>query len=149
MQYIFIKASLCAILFYIIFDDIRNYKIRNQAILALVGLFFLQTVMEGDYRAAGIQLLIALFLFLILLVPYSLGLFGGGDVKLLGAALLWLGDSERMIFAFLFLLLTLIYMLAAKSGLAPSRGKTMVFMPFAPSIAGAWLLTLAVTTLQP
>lgn len=148
MLYIFIKASVCGILLYIIIDDLRNYKIRNQAIGALIGLFILQTVMDGDYRASGLQILIALSLFLILLIPYSRGLLGGGDVKLLGAAFLWLGESERMVFAVLFYFLTLIYILAVKCGLAPSRGKTAVIIPFAPSIAGAWLLTLTASAFQ-
>lgn len=148
MVNILLKLSVCAILIYIIFDDLRNYKIRNQAVGALIGLFFLQSVTSGDYLAAGVQLLIAMILFFVLLIPYSRGLLGGGDVKLLAAAFLWLGDAERTIFAALFLVLTLIYVLAAKSGLAPSRGKTMVYIPFAPSIAGAWLLTFVASALQ-
>lgn len=147
MVYILIKLSVCAILCYIIFDDLRNYKIRNQAVVALIALFLVQTLIRGAYFEAGVQFLIALFIFLALLIPYSRGLLGGGDVKLLGVAFLWLGDAERMVFAVFFFFLTLIYVLVAKFGLAPSRGKAKVFIPFAPSIAGAWLLTLAASAL--
>lgn len=147
MVYILIKLSVCAILCYIIFDDLRHYKIRNKAVVALIALFLVQTLIRGAYLEAGIQFLIALIIFLALLIPYSRGLMGGGDVKLLGVVFLWLGDAERMAFAAFFFLLTLIYVLVAKLGLAPSRGKTMVFIPFAPSIAGAWLLTLAASAL--
>ena len=147
MVNILINLSVCAILAYVIFDDLNNYKIRNQSIGLLIGLFLIKTVISGAYLAAGVQLLIALLLFLVLLIPYSRGLMGGGDVKLLGVAFLWLSDSERMVFAVLFFLLTVAYVVAAKLGLVPSRGKTAVFIPFAPSIAGAWLLTILASAL--
>jgi prepilin peptidase CpaA len=148
LEYALLKLSVCAVLVYIIIDDLRNYRIRNESIGALIGLFVVETLMRGAYFEAGIQLFIAVVFFLILLIPYSRGLLGGGDVKLLGVAFLWLGDSDRMVFAILFFLLTLLYVVAAKLRLAPSRGKASVFIPFAPSIAGAWLLTIIAGALQ-
>lgn len=148
MAEIAINLSVSAILVFVIFDDLKNYRIRNQAIGLLIALFIVKILISGAYSAAGSQLAIAIILFLIFLIPYSQGQIGGGDVKLLGVALLWLDAPERLNFAILFLLLTLAYVVAAKFGRAPSRGKTKVFIPFAPSIAGAWLLAIAISMLS-
>lgn len=145
--YFFVNLSLCGILVYIIIDDLNNYRIRNEAIGFLLALFVLNTLVTSSYQEAGLKLAIATGFFLVLLFPYSRGALGGGDVKLLGVAFLWLGGPQRLEFAFLFFLLTLTYVAAAKLGLAPSRGEKAAFIPFAPSIAGAWLLTILASAL--
>lgn len=143
-----VKMGVCATLIYIIIDDLRNYRIKNYSLVFLLVLFLADTIIQGAYVDAGIQLLIALIFFVILLFPYARGLLGGGDVKLLAVAFLWLGGPQRMMFAILFFFSTLLYVVAAKCHLAPSRGRTAVFIPFGPSIAGAWLLTLVASALR-
>jgi prepilin peptidase CpaA len=146
LVYILLKLGVCATLIYIILDDLRNYRIRNESVGVLIGLFVIQTLVRGAYLEAVIQFVIALLFFLALLIPYARGLLGGGDVKLLGAAFLWFTDDDRLVFSIFFFLLTLLYVMAAKFHLAPSRGKASVFIPFGPSIAGAWLLTILVAS---
>lgn len=148
MEYILLKLGICVTLIYIIIDDLRNYRISNRSIGVLIGLFVIQTLVNRAYLDAAVQIFIAFIFFLALLIPYSRGFLGGGDVKLLGAAFLWLADDDRLVFSVFFFLLTLLYVLAAKLRLAPSRGKTTVFIPFGPSIAGAWLLTILTASLH-
>jgi prepilin peptidase CpaA len=143
-----VKLGVCATLLYIIIDDLRNYRIKNYSLIFLIILFLADTLIQGSYIDAGIQFLIALTFFVILLFPYARGLLGGGDVKLLAVAFLWLGGPQRMMFAIFFFFSTLLYVVAAKCRLAPSRGSAAVYIPFGPSIAGAWLLTLLVSALR-
>jgi prepilin peptidase CpaA len=148
LEYELIKLIVCMVLIYIIIDDLRNYRIRNEAIGVLIALFLLEALVRGAYVDAGVQFLIALIFFFLLLIPYAWGLLGGGDVKLLGVAFLWLGDAERLTFSVFFFFLTLVYVVAAKCRAAPSRGRASVVIPFAPSIAGAWLLTMLTSSLE-
>lgn len=140
-----ILVALVATLGFTIMDDLRNYTIRNEAILILLALFAANVITHGNYAQLVGQLAIAALIFVALLFIYSRGLMGGGDVKLLAAAFLWMSRGEATTFALMMSLLVLIYYAAAKLKLAPSRGKSRVFIPFAPCIAGAWLITLAVT----
>ena len=37
-----------AVLFYVALTDLKHYKIRNELILVLTGLFFLHAILSGD-----------------------------------------------------------------------------------------------------
>lgn len=138
-----ILIALVATLLFTIVDDWRNYTIRNEAILILLALFVARMIALGDYAHIGGQLGLAAFMFVTLLIIYERGWMGGGDVKLLAVAFLWLGVAELSTFTLLMCALVIVYYIAAKLKLAPSRGQTRVYIPFAPCISGAWLLTLA------
>lgn len=142
-----ITLAVAGILLFAIVDDLRNYRVLNEVIIALIVLFIADAAAQGHYREAVVHALLAAVLFAVILVMYARGWMGGGDAKLLGAAFLWLETSEQSVFAVLFAALTLAYVAAAKFGLAPSRGKSKIAIPLAPCIAGAWLLTLALSNI--
>ena len=92
-----------AVLFYVAFTDLKHYKIRNDFILILTGLFFLHAFLSGRWTTLPWNLGFAALLFLIMLYPYSKKMMGGGDLKLLTVAILWVGPfcalPVRIVFA--------------------------------------------------
>ena len=128
-----------AVLFYAAFTDFKHYKIRNEVILVLVGLFLLYVLILGSWTTLAWNFGFAALAFLFMLYFYSMGLMGGGDLKLLTVALLWVGPFCATPFAILLLFFAGIHTLAAKlkfvGTLVDGEGKERI--AFAPSIAAA------------
>ncbi|MCI0466160.1 MAG: prepilin peptidase [Beijerinckiaceae bacterium] len=124
-------------------DDLRNYRIRNEAVAALVVLYLLKIILLGQFAEASYHAIFAALMFLGLLAAYARGLLGGGDVKLLGAAFLWLGLDSSLLFSLFLIAFTLMYAALAKLGAVPKRmvaEKTKI--PFGPCIGSAWIATV-------
>jgi prepilin peptidase CpaA len=135
--------AVAGLLVFAIVDDMRNYRVRNDVVLLLLCLYILRVLVVGDYRQALIHGIVAGLLFALILVFYARGWMGGGDAKLFGVAFLWLENAELTTFSILLTLLTIAYVVTAKLKLLPSRGQAKMVIPFAPCIAGAWLLTIS------
>ena len=74
-------------------SDIRHLRIPNLIPLLLVAGFVLQAAFGGVQGMTGH--LVAMLIVLVLLVPlFAMNALGGGDVKLLAAAALWLGLAD-------------------------------------------------------
>ena len=131
-----------AILFYIALTDLREFKIRNDLIIVLLGLFLVHAVLSGRWVTLYWNIGFAFFFFLILLYNYSRNLVGGGDVKLLTVAFLWVGVTYALPFTLLLLTFAIVHAIAAWLGWAnvQQTGKGRL-VPFAPSIAGALICT--------
>jgi prepilin peptidase CpaA len=71
--------------------DLRDYSISNAFVLVLAGLFILYALLSGRWITLYENIAFALLMFALLMVCYSKGWLGGGDVKLLTVALLWVG----------------------------------------------------------
>jgi prepilin peptidase CpaA len=127
-----------AVLFYVALTDLKHYKIRNEFILVLIGLFFLHALLSGRWATLYWNIGFAALLFLVMLYFYSMKLMGGGDLKLLTVAFLWVGPFGALTFALFLLLFSCIHLLAVKFNLVDSqltgRGTQIAF---APSIAAA------------
>ena len=139
-----------ATLFYVALTDLKHYKIRNEVILVLTALFFLHVVLSGRWTILHWNLGFAALLFLIMLYFYSMKLMGGGDLKLLTVALLWVGPFCALPFALFLLLFAGVHILAVKFKLAKAQladGRTT--LAFAPSIAAALICVFMVGCLQP
>src|SRR5215813_4721976 len=80
-----------AALFYAACIDLKHYKISNELILLLIGLFFLYTLGSNRWTAAAWSLGLAAGIFLFLIYPYKRHWMGGGDVKIMTVAFLWTG----------------------------------------------------------
>jgi Flp pilus assembly protein protease CpaA len=142
-----ILVALAAILIFVIRDDLRNYRIRNEAVAALAVLFLLRTALRGRYQEALSHAAFAAVMFAVLLLMYALmdakSRMGGGDAKLLGAAFLWLGIENAFVFSLFLIAFTFAYALLAKLGGVPRKivaARTKI--PFGPCIGAAWLATL-------
>lgn len=128
----------------------REFKIRNELILALAGLFVLYALLAGHWADLRWDIPFAVLMFVILLAFYALGGIGGGDVKILAVAFLWTGLSGALPFAILLALFSALHSIAAMLGWVKSQisdsGRRRI--PFAPSVAGALICTFMLRALQ-
>jgi prepilin peptidase CpaA len=134
---LFITAVM---LLYVAATDLKQYTIRNDFILILVGLFFLHTAIAGRWSALPGNLVIAGVVFLMLLYFYGRRWLGGGDVKILTVAFLWAGAGCALPFALLLCLSASLHALAARLGWISSErigDDKRARIPFAPSVAAA------------
>src|SRR4051812_9322795 len=110
-----------AILFYVAATDLKHYKIRNDLILILIGLFLLHTLFSGRWVNAAWNLGLAAIVLVFLLYFYARHWMGGGDVKILTVAFLWTGVECALAFAILLLVFAFLHTTAAKLGWAQSH----------------------------
>jgi prepilin peptidase CpaA len=141
-----------AVLFYVAFNDLRHYKIRNDLIIVLAGLFFVHSLVSGEWTGVYWNIAFALLMFIAMIVLYSRHLMGGGDVKLLGVAFLWVGIDCALPFAILLLAFAGLHAAAAKLGWVGVRcadDDERKRIPFAPSIAAALIGVFMLGCLTP
>lgn len=143
-----IALAACAVLAFVIVEDLRHFRIPNGAVLLLAGGFVLACLLRGETARLVPHLLLAGAAFALLLGAFAAGLVGGGDAKLLTAAILWVGPEGAFVYALCLLALALLTALGARLGLLPARqvGKRLK-IPFGPSIAGAWIAVIALGAL--
>lgn len=143
MNEMLIRIALAAILIFVIVDDLRNFRVRNEAVAALSVLFLLRAALSGQYAEALSHAVFAAVMFAVFVLIYTRGLLGGGDVKLLGVVFLWLGIENSFVFSLFLLAFTISYSLLAKLGVVPKRMvSARAKIPFGPCIGAAWLVTL-------
>jgi prepilin peptidase CpaA len=138
------------VLFYVALTDFRYFKIRNELILVLAGLFVIHAVLSGRWAIAHWNLAFAVLMFGIMLYFYAQKLMGGGDVKILTVAFLWVGVGCAFPFAVLLAICTALHIGAVKLGWADVQqvGKHKR-IPLAPSVAAAMILCFLLGCLQP
>ena len=148
MQAVLILTA--AILFYVAFTDLKHYKIRNDVILILAGLFFVYVALSGHWMTMFWNSVFAALLFFLMLYFYSRSLMGGGDLKLLTVAFLWVGPSCVVPFSLLLLLFVGIHVFGAKLKLVDiKQGEGQKkSIAFAPSIAAALIAIFMVGCLN-
>jgi prepilin peptidase CpaA len=138
------------VLFYVAYTDLKNYTIRNELILVLAGLFFLHAVLSGRWVMLHWNVAFALVMFTIMLFAYARNMMGGGDVKILTVAFLWVGLSCALVFALFLLVAGGLHSLAAKLGWVASQKKDgCTRIAFAPSVAAALIGTFLLGCLHP
>jgi prepilin peptidase CpaA len=141
-----------ALLFYVAYNDLRHYKIRNELIIALAALFVIHAVVSGRWVGAQWNVAFAALMFVAMLLLYARRLMGGGDVKLLGVAFLWVGIDCALPFAALLLAFAGVHALAARLGWAEvqrASNDARPRIPFAPSIAAALIGVFMLGCLAP
>jgi len=119
--------------------DLREFKIRNDLVLALAAMFVLYAILYRSWADLRWDVAFAALMFVMLLIVYIAGWMGGGDVKILGVAFLWTGLSGALPFAILLGLISTAHSLLAKFGWVGSQPTETGHhrIPFAPSVAGA------------
>jgi len=106
------------ILLLVAIENLRELKIRNAFIVALICLFALYVALAGEWREAWRNLMLAIVAFIILLPFYRpLGWFGGGLLKLLTVGFLWSGERYAISFIVLALIFCGLSYLLARLGL--------------------------------
>lgn len=76
------------------FTDITRYRIPNAIVYAIVAAFAVYAIFNGAWPQLGWSVLAATGMFLLGAGLFALGLFGGGDVKLIAAMALWMPLSD-------------------------------------------------------
>jgi prepilin peptidase CpaA len=145
-----ILVLTAAVLIYVALTDLKHYKIRNEFVLVLTALFFLHASFSGRWVTVHWNLGFALLLFLVMLYFYSKKMMGGGDLKLLAVALLWVGPFCALPFALFLLLFVCIHIVAVKLKLVEVQvvsGKKWI--AFAPAVAAALISVFVTGCLQP
>lgn len=145
-----VLVAASALLLQAAWTDLREFKIRNELVLALAGLFVIYALIAPQWLSLKWDLAFAAIMFLALLVFYALGGMGGGDVKILAVAFLWTGLSGALPFSIFLAIFSGAHAIAAKLGWARSQvaesGRRRI--PFAPSVAGALICTLVLRAMR-
>jgi prepilin peptidase CpaA len=139
-----------ATLFYVAMTDLREFRIRNELIIALACLFGIHSLLTGHWIDLHWNLAFAFLMFVILLYFYGQNWLGGGDVKILTVAFLWVGLRCAFPFAVLLLIFSIVHFVAAKFRWVSVRqieGHQQI--PFAPSVAAALIAVFMLGCLQP
>ena len=93
---------------------------------------------------------LTVFMFALMLVAYAQNLIGGGDLKILTFAFLWVGIQCGLPFAVLLFVFRSLHTIAAKLGWVGAQrleGRTRI--AFAPAVAGALIGTFPLGCLHP
>src|SRR5579863_5563432 len=139
-----------ATLFWTAYTDFRDYKIRNEFVLVLAGLYFAHALVSGRWTFMHWNVAFAALMFAGMLYGYLRKQMGGGDLKLLTVVFLWTGPHCVAPFAVLLLLFIGVHYAAAQlkwvSGLRTTSG---LMVPLAPSVAAALIGTFALGCLAP
>lgn len=118
--------------------DLRENKITNWSILLLIGLFLAHEFISGRWINIYLNLGLASVVFVFSIYFYSRDLMGGGDVKILTVAFLWVGIDCALPLAVLIMLFATIHTGIAKLGWKVSRSfEGRLRIAFAPSVGAA------------
>jgi prepilin peptidase CpaA len=140
-----ILIAACIVLAAILVDDLKNYRIRNTTVLILAGLFIIWCLIRGDLWLFVSHSAFAAMVFVIMATMYHFSMLGGGDVKLLTIAFLWLGLENGFLFCLFLCGASLVYILFARLGWVPSRKlDDRTSIPYGPSIVMAWIMTILI-----
>jgi prepilin peptidase CpaA len=137
-------------LFWVALTDLREFKIRNEFVVALAVLYLIYAALSGTWVFLHWHVAFALAMLAGGMYAYSLHQIGGGDLKLFAVAFLWTGPAYAGPFAILLLAFTAIYYCAARLGFAAAQRTTKgLRIPLAPSLAGALVGVLGLGLIEP
>ena len=134
----YIEVALVAILFYVALTDFQTFKIHNNVVLLLLVLYAPFALVARTPFEVLSNLLLATIIFAVLLWLYVRGVIGGGDVKFVTVACLWIGLHCLFLFSVALFVFIAAHAFAAWMGWAatkPMAGRLAI--PYAPSVAGA------------
>jgi prepilin peptidase CpaA len=138
MYRIYVEIAALAVLCYIGVYDLRTFKIRNDAVVILFALYVLFAFISRSWLDILWNALFAGAIFALLLFFYTKNVIGGGDVKLMTVACLWVGEHCAFLFSALLVIFFALHFGIAQIGYARTKsiaGRQAI--PYAPSIAGA------------
>jgi prepilin peptidase CpaA len=141
----FIQLLVGLILIYVAVEDMLRFKISNESVVVLALLFVVFSIVTGAPWPPLWHLLFGVVMFAVILAVYSFRLIGGGDAKLLAVAFLWIGAQNAAFFCLLLSLAAAVYIVVQRLfHILPGKTTATGFMiPYGPSIAVAWIATMA------
>ncbi len=139
----YIETALVAVLFYVGFTDLRTFKIRNDVVLLLLILYVMFAFVARTPAEIFSNVILSAITFGVSLWFYTKGVMGGGDVKFISVACLWIGLQCAVLFSILLLVFIGLHVFAAWMGWAATKPMAGRFaIPYAPSVAGALIATI-------
>jgi prepilin peptidase CpaA len=139
-----------AVLLYAALTDLKHYKIRNELIAVLAALYVVHAIVSGRWPGIAWNAGLALLMLGAMLYFYGQNLMGGGDVKLLAVAFLWVGIDCALPFAVLLAVFAGLHALAGRLGwVEVQRVDGRARIAFAPSVAGALIAVFLLGCLAP
>jgi prepilin peptidase CpaA len=130
--------------------DLRQFKIRNELVLVLAGLYFVYALVSGRWVTMHWNLGFAALVLICLAYAYSQEQIGGGDMKLLTVAFLWTGPFWAVPFVLLLVVFIGVHYVAAKlKWVAVDRSALGERIPLAPSVAAGLIATFALGGMAP
>jgi prepilin peptidase CpaA len=139
------SCTLC----YVSLLDLKENKIPNWSTLLLIGLFLAHAFISGRWVSIYLNLGLASIVFVFSILFYSRDLMGGGDVKILTVAFLWVGIDCALPLAVLIMIFVTIHTGIAKLGwkvARPFEGRMRI--AFAPSVGAALVCTFIMGCLR-
>ena len=150
MLSLWILALTAVTLFWVALTDLREFKVRNEFVAILAGLFLAHALSSGAWVSMQWNFAFALLMLAAGAYAYSLQQIGGGDLKLLAVAFLWTGPWFAAPFVILLLTFTGAYYVAARFGFATAKQTAAgLRIPLAPPLAGALIGALALGLVAP
>ena len=148
-----VLAVTAGVLLYVAIEDLRRFRIRNILVLLLVALFFVYTALAHRWSVLPWNLAIAGLIFLVQLLFYARSWMGGGDIKILTVAFLWVGADCALPFAIFLCVFASIHSAGRKAELGARRSPTLRVdgrqrIAFAPSVAAAIICVFLLGCLQ-
>jgi prepilin peptidase CpaA len=145
-----VDAAVVALLVWIAREDSLRFRIPNRLVLALALACPAAFLLQGRADLLVPHGLFALAALAVLFGGFAAGICGGGDVKLLATALLWIGPEGTFVFAVLLLPAVVAYALGARLRLLPARrdGRRLR-IPLGPCIALAWIGVIGLSRALP
>jgi prepilin peptidase CpaA len=132
------------ILFYAAVTDLKEFKIRNNLVVALACLYGLYAVLLPEPLATVLwHVGVAIVMFFVAVGFWLLNWLRAGDVKLLAVSFLWVGFSYALPFTILMLIFAAGYTLLAHNfewvpKLSSKEGsKEKRWIPYAPLVAAS------------
>ena len=150
MLSLWILALTAVTLFWVALTDLREFKVRNEFVAILAGLYLAHALSSGAWVSMQWNFAFAFLMLAAGMYAYSLQQIGGGDLKLLAVAFLWTGPWFAAPFVLLLLVFTGVYYVAARLGFAAAKETAAgLRIPLAPSLAGALIGALALGFVAP
>jgi prepilin peptidase CpaA len=134
-----------ALLLYIAYLDLTEFRIRNTHVAALAALYFAYAFAAGQLATIPAHMLLATVALAGMLLAYRLGGIGGGDVKLMAACILWSGRERSLLLVVLLLFAVAVQHGAFRLKWGPSmvdasgRNRLPLAPPLAVATIGAWI----------
>lgn len=124
--------------------DLQQLRISNRANLLLVITYLPYAVLTQNMGEIAMHVMTAGLFFFALLWPFARNMLGGGDVKFLSVAGLWIGPNGLSLFMVALLASLIVYLVCARLGfLRMHQDGKLHRIPFGPSGAFALATTLA------
>jgi prepilin peptidase CpaA len=94
-------ATFAGLMIWAAIGDVRRFTITNKLNLTIAACFVVLAIPMGmAWPAFFDHLKIGLIAAVIAIIMFYIGIFGGGDAKMVGAIALWLGSAPMLTFVF-------------------------------------------------